>query len=166
MNHELFIKVTLLSSQCKRCEKCSHRLLQFSFLHLTTYWLCFPYLKKFICLCAFLSSSLWFFPPVFPSLSLSLHWKEEGLEKLAFMISYGTRLLMGTSCFWWILHIDPMALTNQMGWENSKDHRFSWKKHYPGYQLTALEYLWFILYLANKKDSYFTLEFSQNLVKW
>lgn len=122
--------------------------------------------KKNHPLCAFLSSSLWFFLPFLSFLS-SLKRRRVGEAGICDLLwnqaSNGVRL------FGCILHIDPLALTNQMGWEDSlldKDHRFFWKKHYPGYQSTALEYLWFILYLANKKGSYFTLEFSQNLVKW
>lgn len=41
----------------------------------------------------------------------------------------------------------------QMEWEDcvlGEDHRFAKKEHYPGYQLTVLEYLWFRSFLDNK----------------
>lgn len=55
---------------------------------------------------------------------------------------------------WWILLVDVTALTNQMGWEDcilGGGHGFTQKEHYPGHQWTVLEYLWFILFLDNKK---------------
>lgn len=126
--------------------------------------LCFLYLKKINLLCAFLSS-LWFFLPFLPFLSPLKRRRvgEAGICDLLWnQTSNGVRLFSMNLAYW------PIGTdkSNGMGRLLDKDHRFFWKKHYSGYQLTALEYLWFILYLANKKGSYFTWEFSQNLVKW
>lgn len=83
--------------------------------------------------------------------------------------SHRTRFPVKLGYFWWILHVDPKALTNWMEREDCvlvEGHRFAGREHCPGYPLGILEYLCFIFFFDSKKRWLFPSVFSQSLVKW
>lgn len=109
---ELFMKIVELSSQCRVCGKWPRKSPQLTFLLLLLPALFISQSKTSFVIVPFSCFTDFFLFPFLPPLKRRGWWV---VEELALFTSYRTRFLMGSGHFWRVTHVDPTALTSQMG---------------------------------------------------